>query len=139
MARDKSERQEEALYQLVKENMQRLRKQYNLTQAEMAAKLGITMQHYQQMETGKTPPNLRIIAKMCQAFNVHPSYFFSTTDLSVIDADGKILLQNLSTDDIAVLRSAVDLPSIAKQSILEFIRFQSFRMAEQMQKRKPSL
>jgi len=115
------------LYKIVKENMQRLRKQKKLTQAEVAKKIGVTVQHYQQMETGSTAPNLRMIYKLCNAFNVHPGYFFAEEDLSIVDRDGNVLIDNLSSEDIEALKNASHLSPEAKRSILEYIKYTQYR------------
>jgi len=117
---------EEKLHALIKENMQRLRKQKKLTQAEVAKIIGVTVQHYQQIETGSTAPNLRIIYKLCNAFNVHPSYFFNEADFSIIDKEGNVLIDELSKEDVMALKSAVHLSPEAKKSILEYIRFKYY-------------
>lgn len=114
------------LYHTVKERMKELRKKNKLTQKEVADKLGVTVQHYQQVETGSTPPNLRIISKMCELFNVHPSYFFHPTDVSIIDKEGNVLLDNLDIDEVFVLRSISKLSPEAKRSIIEYITFKNF-------------
>lgn len=131
---DKGPFSEKALYSLVKKNMRKLRKKHKLTQAEVAQKLGITVQHYQQIESGKTPPNLRIVSKMCEVFGVHPSYFFSEADLSVIDKDGQVLAEDLSTNDLLILRSSSGLSPEAQESVLEYIRFKYFEANEKQNK-----
>ncbi|OPL09824.1 MAG: hypothetical protein AVO34_05255 [Firmicutes bacterium ML8_F2] len=114
------------LYTLVRENMKQLRKDSGLTQTQVAQKIGVTLQHYQQIESGGSPPNLRIIYKLCEAFNVHPGYFFTDINLSLIDQEGNILARELSTEDIIALRSATGLSPEAKKSVLEYIKFKHF-------------
>lgn len=114
------------LYSLVRNNMRQLRKERDLTQAQIAQQIGITLQHYQQIESGGSPPNLRIVYKLCEKLNIHPSYFFSDTNLTLIDQEGSVLAKNLSTEDIIALRSSSELSPEAKKSILEYIRFKRF-------------
>lgn len=117
---------EKSLYQLVKDRMKELRKKHKLTQKEVADKLGITVQHYQQVETGNTLPNLRIISKMSGLFDVHPSYFFNTTDITIVDKEGNVLVEGLDIEELFVLRDAAKLSPEAKKSIIEYIRFKQF-------------
>lgn len=117
---------EESLYQSIKEKMKTLRKSHKKTQLQVAKALDVTVQHYQQVESGSTPPNLRILSGMSEIFNVHPSYFFTTSNISVIDKDGKIVIEDLDLDVVVALQSVSELPPEAKKSIIEYIRFKAF-------------
>jgi DNA-binding XRE family transcriptional regulator len=54
-----SQRHEKELYSQIKGKMKHLRKKNKLTQSDIAKKLNVTVQHYQQVESGTTPPNLK--------------------------------------------------------------------------------
>ena len=45
------------------DNLRRLRKQYNYTQAQIGEKLHITHQAYSNYETGVREPNLQLLAE----------------------------------------------------------------------------
>lgn len=117
---------EKSIYQLVKKKMRELRKDHKLTQLDVANKLGVTVQHYQQIESGNTPPNLRIIIKMCEVFDVHPSYFFNDDNVTVVDKDGQVVIEDLYINDVMILQSTGQLSPEAKKSIMEYIRFKHF-------------
>lgn len=106
--------------------MRELRKDHKLTQLDVANKLGVTVQHYQQIESGNTPPNLRIIIKMCEVFDVHPSYFFNDDNVTVVDKDGQVVIEDLYINDVMILQSTGQLSPEAKKSIMEYIRFKHF-------------
>lgn len=46
------------------DNLRRLRKQYNYTQAQIGEKLHITHQAYSNYETGVREPNLQLLAEL---------------------------------------------------------------------------
>ena len=46
------------------DNLRRLRKQYNYTQAQIGKKLHITHQAYSNYETGVREPNLQLLAEL---------------------------------------------------------------------------
>jgi len=115
------------LNELICRKMREIRKKRGKKQLEVAEMIGVTPQHYQQCESGKSPPNLRILEKLCEAYNIHISYFFTDDDLSVIQKDGSIFLDELSPDDVILLRSTGDLSPEAKKNILEFVRYLKFK------------
>ncbi|HCX79667.1 MAG TPA: hypothetical protein DG577_09665 [Firmicutes bacterium] len=118
-----------AVYGLVRRNLKRLRKEHQLTQTAVAQRIGITVQYYQQMESGKKVTQIKTIAKLCKAFNIHPSYFFFDEDLELVSRDGKVIAENLSTEAIAVIKNATHLSAEAKDSVIKFIRFKKFEAA----------
>jgi len=48
----------------------------NLTQREVAERMGITKQMYQQWEAGTRTPNLNSLTKICDVLSVKPHIFF---------------------------------------------------------------
>ncbi len=57
------------------------RKIFNLTQQDVADKLGITKQMYQQWESGARTPNIHSLIKICEVLAVKPHIFFSNDDI----------------------------------------------------------
>ncbi|WIG83814.1 helix-turn-helix transcriptional regulator (plasmid) [Photobacterium damselae] len=53
-----------------------IRKGNQITQVEMARKLGIARQTYLDLETGKTEPRISILYKIAEIFNIPVSAFF---------------------------------------------------------------
>ncbi|NLO97003.1 MAG: helix-turn-helix transcriptional regulator [Peptococcaceae bacterium] len=124
---------EKEVYKQIKARMKDLRKKNKLTQLELAKKLQITVQHYQQVETGTTPPNLKILSKLCEIFDVHPSYFFAKKDVSIINKDGNILADNIDLYGLTVLKNTANLSPEAKKSIIEFIKFKQYEAQKEVQ------
>ncbi|NLM22448.1 MAG: helix-turn-helix transcriptional regulator [Peptococcaceae bacterium] len=117
---------EKEVYKQIKSKMKSLRRQNKLTQLELAKKLNITVQHYQQIETGTTPPNLKILSKLCAIFDVHPSYFFEEKSISIINKEGNILADNIDPYGLTVLQNTANLSPEAKKSIIDFIKFKQY-------------
>lgn len=55
---------------MFEENLKALRLSHNLTQKELAEKLGTSQQSYMKWETGKTSPTLKTIQKIASFFDV---------------------------------------------------------------------
>ncbi|MBQ4542321.1 MAG: helix-turn-helix transcriptional regulator [Clostridia bacterium] len=47
----------------------------NLTQKQMAEKLGVNFRNYQKWEAGEVRPSLENILKLCSMFEIKPEYF----------------------------------------------------------------
>lgn len=55
--------------------LKELRKSQNLTQAEMAARLGMAQPAWARLEAGKVPdPRCSTIIQICKEFNVDPRW-----------------------------------------------------------------
>jgi len=48
-------------------NLRRVRKSKNITQEDMAYRLGISQPSYQSIESGKSAPNLATVDRVCNA------------------------------------------------------------------------
>ncbi|WP_166639384.1 helix-turn-helix domain-containing protein [Aureibacillus halotolerans] len=55
---------------MVPSNLQRLRLAHNVTRLSMAKSLGITPQAYGNYENGRRQPNLTVLCKLADQFNV---------------------------------------------------------------------
>lgn len=68
------------------ENIRKIRKEKNLTQSELAQKIGISYQQIGQYETGKRKPKKETLTKIAKALSVSvadldpDTYFFDLTD-----------------------------------------------------------
>lgn len=51
------------------ENIKRLRKEFNMTQKDLAEKLKISISNVTKYERGQLEPNLAILKKLCAVFN----------------------------------------------------------------------
>ena len=59
--------------QLVTSNIKKLRKANNLTQEELAERIGLSGKTISNIERNKYLPSPRTLDKICKVFNIHPS------------------------------------------------------------------
>lgn len=120
----------DAAYKIVRKNMKKLRKKHKLKSKELADKIGISLQHYSRIERGDSAPSLHLLNKLCKEFDVHISYFFSEDDVSIIDSEGNVLIDDLGMDDtinLMAFRNINELSPEAKKKVSEFIKFLRFQ------------
>lgn len=89
---------ESVVPKLVGENAQRFRKEKNLTQVEVAEKIGITQKHLSEIETGLKFPSAAVIEDLAKIFDKPVSALFGGTDVNVYDMSNKVvdlLMMNL--------------------------------------------
>lgn len=89
---------ESVVPKLFGENVQRFRKEKNLTQVELAEKIGITQKHLSEIETGIKFPSASIIEELSKSFGKPVSALFGGTDINVYDMSNKVvdlLMMNL--------------------------------------------
>ncbi len=69
-------------------NLHLYRKQQNLSQEQLAEKLGISVKHLSTMETGKCFVSAELLERICQSLNISPAaLFYSIEDKSCDDSD----------------------------------------------------
>ena len=78
-----------------------LRSEYGLSQEQLALQAEITTAYLGQVERGEKNPTVVTVGKICNAFNISLSDFFSDQRLSGTDEDAAsrqidLLLKNLS-------------------------------------------
>lgn len=78
------ESQESSVPKLLGDNVQKLRKKNNLTQTDLAEKVGISQKHLSDIETGTKFPSAGIIEKLAQELNVQVYQLFGGSDTSNI-------------------------------------------------------
>lgn len=89
---------ESVVPKLFGENVQRFRKEKNLTQVEVSEKIGITQKHLSEIETGLKFPSASVIEDLAKIFGKPVSALFGGTDLNVYDMSNKVvdlLMMNL--------------------------------------------
>ena len=59
----------------LKEKLERLRNEKDLTQKEVASKLGLHLNTYARVERGRNKPSAAIISKLAKFYNLDESYF----------------------------------------------------------------
>ena len=62
------------------ESFKRFRKEFNLTQSNVAEKLGILQQSYYKYETDKVKPSAEIIIDLANAYDVSTDYLLGRSD-----------------------------------------------------------
>lgn len=75
-----------------------LRTDKNLSQSDVAEKLGTKIQKYIRYETGLEPAPLDILLKACKLYNVPQSYFGINSDLVAVGNKG-YTIQNTETSE----------------------------------------
>lgn len=84
------------------EKIKELRKEQNMTQAQLAEKLGVTYQAVSKWENGITSPDISIIPDITRAFSVSADVLFDLVNPDVkkeeIYADYKDILDNTNTN-----------------------------------------
>lgn len=88
------ESQESSVSKLLGDNVQRLRKKNNLTQTELAEKIGISQKHLSDIETGTKFPSAGIIEKLAHELNVQVSILFGGSDAYDISNKVTALVMN---------------------------------------------
>ena len=65
-------------------NVQKFRKKNDLTQSQLAERLGISQKHLSDIETGTKFPSAAIIEKLSKELSVPVAFLFGGTDSSAI-------------------------------------------------------
>lgn len=63
-------------WQFDKSKLLCVRVKHEMTQREVALKLGKTKQMYHQWESGERTPNIHSLIKLAELYQVRPQYFF---------------------------------------------------------------
>ena len=90
-------------------NVQKFRKQRNLTQVELSQKIGISQKHLSDIETGTKFPSVHVIEKLSKELNAAPALLFGGTELNnaiIITAINNMM--NELAPKIAILNNEVD-------------------------------
>lgn len=102
--------------------LRRLRKERNLTQAELARQIGIQQSDLSRMEKGEYRVSLDNLFKILHALDVQASEFFAQQSRS-----NEPLQRPLSRDDMQVLHMLRELDPEARREVLEFVEFKLTR------------
>lgn len=86
---------------MIAEKIKILRKKYNLTQTDIAKKLGITRSSVNAWEMGISIPSTQYIVELAQLFNVSSDYLLGISKTSTISVNG------LSEEEIAALHGVI--------------------------------
>ena len=64
----------------IAESLKRFRKEFKLTQSQVAATLGILQQTYYKYESGKNTPSAEIVVDLADAYGVSADYLLGRSD-----------------------------------------------------------
>ena len=79
---------------VIAKNLRKIRKKNNLTQTELAEKIGISQKHLSDIETGTKFPSAGIIEKLAHELNVQVSILFGGSDAYDISNKVTALVMN---------------------------------------------
>ena len=100
-----------------------LRNETGMSQMAVAEKLGITQQAYANYERGARQPDLNMLLKISELFNVSVDYIIGKNDSANISNE----LQGI---DFALYGETKDLTDAEKQDILSYIKFKKAQRGE---------
>lgn len=83
----------------ISEMLFKLRRQNKLPKTKVASELGISYSAYNLYESGKRKPDLEVLLKACQFYNVPQSYFNIDSSLTGIGNNG-YYFKNTDTSEV---------------------------------------
>ena len=86
---------------MIADKIKALRTSHNLTQAELARKLGITRNGVNSWEQGLSIPSTNYIVELSKLFGVSTDYLFGLSEQASINVSG------LNNEDVALLSELV--------------------------------
>lgn len=98
---------------IIGENLRKLRESTNLTQEELAEKLGYSVNSISRIENGKIPMTERFRTEASKFFKVNEAYFFLHDDNQGNEKKERILkeilsqLSVLSSDELEALKTII--------------------------------
>lgn len=87
---------------MMSEKIRQLRRNFNLSQVDLAAKLGVTKQCVSNWENDNILPSIDMLVKLAKFFNVSTDYLLGLSSSNVIDVSG------LSDTEIAHIKFIVN-------------------------------
>ena len=78
---------------MLNEMIRKLRKNFNLSQVELASKLGVTKQCVSNWENDNILPSIDMLIKLSRLFNVPTDYLLGITSEKTISVEGLTDLQ----------------------------------------------
>lgn len=83
----------------ISEMLFKLRRQNKLPKTKVAIELGVSYSAYNLYESGKRKPDLEVLLKACQFYNVPQSYFNIDSNLTGIGNNG-YYIKNTDTSEV---------------------------------------
>ena len=73
---------------MINEMIRKLRRDFNISQVELASKLGVTKQCVSNWENDNILPSIEMLVKLAKFFNVTTDYILGLNSENTIDATG---------------------------------------------------
>ena len=110
------------------QNVKRLRKKREWTQAELAEKIGAHLSHINRIETGKYIPSLETIIEIAKALEVPIDHLVNNSEGNLVEikiedqtfAEKIKLLNTLDEEERLLITKMID-ALLTKKQILEFL------------------
>lgn len=107
---------------MFKENLKELRLQDNLTQGDLAEKIGVGKSTISMWESGERTPSLEMLEALADFFNVSISRLWGDEEKPVaMDGSG------LSSEELEVIKQLRHLPPSSRASFLSFLKTLGFQ------------
>ncbi len=103
---------------MLSERLKELRKNYKITQTEMAKKLNISQPAYGDWERGKFEPSPEKLKKLSEIFNVSVDYLLGNTNKKNNDLESTEILFRTTVDELEL---SPEEQEVFKKEINEFI------------------
>lgn len=87
---------------MINEMIRKLRKDFNISQVELASKLGVTKQCVSNWENDNILPSIEMLVKIAKYFNVSTDYLLGISSENTLDVSG------LTDTEIAHIKLIVD-------------------------------
>lgn len=87
---------------MLPERLRKLRKKYNMTQAELAERLGVSASTVSSYERDTTDPSVAVIIKLSVIFDVQCDYLLGLNNHNFVCVDG------LSNKNVALIQDMIN-------------------------------
>lgn len=87
---------------MLPERLRKLRKKYNMTQAELAERLGVSASTVSSYERDTTDPSVAVIIKLSVIFDVQCDYLLGLNNHNFVCVDG------LSSKNVALIQDMIN-------------------------------
>jgi transcriptional regulator with XRE-family HTH domain len=119
---------------LVGQKIRQIRKSRHLTQADLAARIGVTQSDLSRMENGEYKVGLDTLFRILQVFELSMSRFFEEAAVESEDA----ALEAARSEEEKLLADWTELPSESRREVSEFIAFKKMQSEARRQQWRPS-
>lgn len=112
-----------------------LREDHDLKQAEIAAALGISQQHYSKYETGEHEMPIRILVAIADYYKVSTDYVLGRTKCREgVDGTHAALMPGYTAGNLTSDVLALD--AHGRESVVEYVEFQKYRAGQKAKAKK---